>query len=85
MSTTFELLHCTKNQMLALLPLLCFAMMFLIIGYSINDCTSRVKYEPKRITASIASNHLGEVRTFLGLKVPYDVSHSRLPLAMFEE
>ena len=58
MSVTFEL-HYTKNQMLALL---CFAMMFLIIGYSINDCKSSVNHEPKRITASIASYHLGEVR-----------------------
>ncbi|XP_065062388.1 uncharacterized protein LOC135689165 [Rhopilema esculentum] len=58
MAIHFEL-HYTKSQMVAML---CFATMFLMIGYNINDCEKADYYESRRITASIASYHLGEIK-----------------------
>ena len=60
MAIHFEL-HYTKSQMVAML---CFATMFLMIGYNINDCEKADYYESQRITASIASYHLGEVLVY---------------------
>jgi len=59
MALHFEL-HYTKSQMLAML---CFATIFLILGYAFNDCKSSKDFGiPTRITASIAQYHLGEIR-----------------------
>lgn len=44
-----------------MLAMLCFAFIFLMLGYAIKDCQDLSK-KPTRITASIAKYHLGEVR-----------------------
>ena len=54
--------HYTKSQMLAMV---CFATIFLILGYAVNDCRNGEGFRtPTQITASIAQYHLGEVILF---------------------